>query len=87
MRYLLVACLLLGLTSCSYDYRLTKLNHRELTYQELPDSVKTLIWSSIGDIRYNDLLFVNPSDSSAYMITFLVSLWKLLKEILFLKQG
>ena len=63
---ILFTILLWVATSCSYDYRLKNLNHRELTYEELPDSVRTLLYSSMGDIILNGLLFVNPSDTSVY---------------------
>lgn len=61
------------ITSCSYDYRLSSLKHRELTYKELPDSVRSLLYYVAGDTIDNELLFlnhgllfVNPSDSSVY---------------------
>ena len=67
MKYIFYILFILGITSCSYDYRLSSLNHRKLTYKELPDSVRMLLYSAaLGVIEDNQLLFVNPSDSSVY---------------------
>ena len=77
MKHLLFILLILGITSCSfdnsYDYKLSSLKHRELIYKELPDSVRTLLHSVVGDTIDNELLFMNngllftnPSDSSLY---------------------
>lgn len=73
------------ITSCSYDYRLSSLKHRELTYSELPDSVRTLLFTMAGNMRDKELLFfnhgllfVNPSDSSVYrfeMVSYKLAPW------------
>lgn len=70
-RYMYYIFVMLSITSCSfdsnYDYRLSSLNHKELAYKELPDSVRALLYSAaVGHIKRNNLLFVNPSDSSIY---------------------
>ena len=73
MKNLLFIILILCITSCSYDYRLSNLKHKELAYKELPDSVKTLLYSVAGDTIDNRALYINnglllvhPSDSSVY---------------------
>lgn len=73
MKKLLFILLILFIMSCSSDYRLSSIKHRELSYEELPDSVRTLLYQVAGDTidreslySNHGLLFVNPSDSSVY---------------------
>ena len=71
MRYMYYIFVMLSITSCSidfgYDYRLSSLKKCELKYQDLPDDVRTILYSSaVGMEERNRLLFVNPADSSRY---------------------
>lgn len=71
VRYMYYIFVMLSITSCSidfgYDYRLSSLKKCELKYQDLPDDVRTILYSSaVGMEERNRLLFVNPADSSRY---------------------
>ena len=79
MKKLLFVLLILAMTSCSfdsgYDYKLSSLKHRELSYKELPDRVRQLLYSFVDDtineemlFTNNGLLFTNPSDSSIFRL-------------------
>ena len=80
MKHLLFILLILGITSCSfdnsYDYKINRLPHKELSYDELPKEVNdylSLITQCDTDIYY--LAFVNPADSSRFRIKVVESLF------------
>ena len=80
MKHFLFILLILGIASCSfdnnYDYKINRLPHKELSYDELPKEVNdylSLITRCDTDI--NHLAFVNPVDSSRFRIKVVKSLF------------
>ena len=68
MYYLFV---MLSITSCSldfgYDYKIKRLPHKELSYEELPDSVRSFLYTeSSSHMIIDEILFVDSIDSSIY---------------------
>ena len=67
MKYLYIL-LLMTLVGCSYDYdyELDNLSNKQISFKELPDSVKTyIIKNNVADYS-NDLLVVNPKERLDY---------------------
>lgn len=65
MKYLYFLTLLC-VVSCSfrYDYKIEELQHKSLSYSELPECVRTVLSvASLCNTSAKDLLFVNPTDS------------------------
>ena len=74
----------MGIIGCSsdegYDYTIKQLQHKELSYNELPKEVhEYLSFVAHCDTSIYDLAFVNPADSSRFcfkrVLSKLVSSW------------
>ena len=83
-RYIVSIFVLLDILGCSfdegYDYKIKQLQHKVLSYNELPEEVhEYLLFVAHCDTSINDLAFVNPADSSRFCFKIvkskLVSSW------------
>jgi len=70
-KYIFYILVISSITSCSwdfgYDYKIKQLQHKDLSYNELPKEVHDyLSWITQCDTSICDLAFVNPADSSRF---------------------
>ena len=71
MRYIFYIFVILGILGCSfdegYDYKIQQLQHKVLSYDELPEELNEyLLFVAHRDTSIYDLAFVNPADSSRF---------------------
>ena len=64
---ILIIVLLLCFSCKSYDYKLSNLEHKTLTFDELPFEVKKYLANRPKSEDYNMLLFVDLADTTNYI--------------------